>query len=139
MLTIAVPVLVGLTIAAQSFLLGTRGGSTSPVGLSLALTIAGTLAGVVWATTRRRWGEVVAVSGQWWWLPLGVAGWLIVAALGWSAARLGVAAALAIVVAAQLTGGLALDVLSGRVRLSASSVAGVAVVCVGVLLILRGR
>jgi uncharacterized membrane protein YdcZ (DUF606 family) len=78
---------------------------------------------------------VLGITVRWWSLPLGVAGRAIVAALGWTAGRLGVAPALALVVAAQLTTALVIDAVHGTVELNPRPFLGVLAMLAGVLLL----
>lgn len=110
---VLVAVLVGVTIAVQAATIAGVSDLIRPAAVSLALLAAGILVGGIWAGARGAWPEVRAVASHWWWLPLGAAGWLIVAALGWTAARLGVAPALSLVIGAQLLAALAIDALRG--------------------------
>ena len=77
-----VAVMVGAGIAVQVAILGRAAGQLSPLAVSLALMVPGLLAATIWATATRSWGDVAVVPGKWWWLILGVGGWLVVAALG---------------------------------------------------------
>ena len=45
------------------------------MSVSLALQVAGLVAGIAWAFSKRTWSEVWQVTGQWWWLLLG-SSWL---------------------------------------------------------------
>ncbi len=130
---VLVPILIGATIAVQTALVGASSASTPPLAISLALMLGGVLVGGLWASSLGHWDAVGVVVRQWWWMPLGVAGWVIVAALGWSAGRLGVASSLSLVVAAQLGTGLVLDASLGVAHLSVSSVLGVTLIVAGVL------
>jgi uncharacterized membrane protein YdcZ (DUF606 family) len=80
------------------------------------------------------------VSGWCWWPDrgggsLGAAGWLVVAALGFAAARLGVAPALAIIVVTQLGAGLVLDAVTDATMPTGRQLAGVIVLGVGLMLV----
>lgn len=77
----------------------------------------------------------LAVVGHWWWLPLGAVGWAIVAALGWTVGRLGVAVALALIVGSQLTVALTIDLARGTTTGGLRRVVGVALVVVGATLL----
>ncbi len=134
---VVVPILAGITIAVQAWLIGGMAESSSPLAISLALMLAGVCVGSAWSLVQHEWGTVGLVVRQWWWVPLGVAGWIIVAVLGWSANRLGVATALGLVVASQLVAGAVIDVLAGEQRNSLSSMAGALLVTAGALLMLR--
>lgn len=133
---ILVPILAGITIAVQTWLVGGISESSAPLATSMGLMLAGVLVGAVWLVRASEWAAVGVVVRQWWWLPLGAAGWAIVAVLGWSAHRLGVATALTTVVAAQLCTGVVIDALTGGDRVSISSLAGVFLVIGGALLTL---
>jgi uncharacterized membrane protein YdcZ (DUF606 family) len=109
---VVIAALVGVGIAVQVRVLGSASSEHHPLSVSLALLLPGVLAGLVWATVRREWHVVDAVTRTWWWIPLGVVGWLVVAALGAASARIGVAATLAVSIAVQLAVGLLLDMRS---------------------------
>lgn len=132
---IAVAVGVGLAVAVQSSILGSASRSLHPLSVSLALQLAGTSIGLLWAAHTRAWTEVLIVVRQWWWVPLGLVGLVVVAAIGFASARLGVVTTLALIIAAQLLAGLALDVLSGAVELGPRQPLGVALVIGGVIVL----
>jgi len=135
--SLAVPIVIGVTIAVQTAIVGASSASAPPLAVSLALMLGGVLVGGLWAAGFGHWDAVGGVVLRWWWLPLGIAGWVIVAALGWSAARLGVASALTMVVAAQLVAGLVLDAF-GDGSVSLRSVVGVLLVVAGVVAMQSG-
>ena len=91
--------------------------------------------GGTWATITGSWSDVVTVARSWWWIPLGVAGWLIVAALGFAANRVGVAAVLGVSVTAQLTVGLAIDTVTGTSLVGSRPFIGVALALSGVMVL----
>ena len=130
-----VPLLValalGAAIALQAATVGHLAAEVHPLTISLALLMSGVAVASTWATVRHAWPEVLAVTSRWWWLPLGIAGWVIVAALGWTASRLGVAVALAVVVGSQLTVGLVVDAVRGTGTVSWRPVGGVVLVVAG--------
>lgn len=130
---ILVTVLVGISIAVQTAVVGSLSSTVHPLAVSMSLL----LAGGAWSTARGAWPQVLDITVRWWSLPFGVAGWAIVAALGWTAGRLGVASALALVVAAQLTTALIIDGARGTVELSPRPLLGVFAMLAGVLLLLR--
>lgn len=132
---IVVAVGVGLAVAVQSSILGSASRSLHPLSVSLALQLAGMSIGLLWALHARAWTEVLIVVRQWWWVPLGLVGLVVVAAIGFASARLGVVTTLALIVAAQLLTGLALDVLSGAVELGPRQPLGVALVIGGVIVL----
>lgn len=70
-----------------------------------------------------------------WKLRLGALGWGIVAALGFSASRLGASTTLAVVVAAQIVAALVLDQIAGRVDIGIRQPVGVLLLVGGVLLV----
>ena len=135
---IVVAVLVGVSIAVQVLLVGRASRGIHPLSISLALQGSGLFVGVIWALSKQTWSSVLSVTGHWWWLPLGALGWGIVAALGYSSARLGATATLAIVVATQLTAGLVLDRVLGEIDLGVRHPIGV-LLLVGGALLLAGR
>ena len=126
---------VGLAIAVQASILGGASRSVHPLTVSFALQVAGVLLGLAWVGYSRAWSSVLEVIGQWWWLPLGLIGLVVVAALGFSSARIGALQTLALVVAAQLIAALALDLFNGAISVDIRQPAGVALVVGGVLLI----
>jgi transporter family-2 protein len=131
----AVAVSVGLAIAVQAAVLSRASTQLPALAVSLGLQLAGVLVAAIWATTTDGWTSVVRVTGSWWWIPLGTAGWLVVAALGFAAARLGVAPTLAIVVVTQLGAGLVLDAVTDATMPTGRQLAGVVVLGVGLLLV----
>jgi uncharacterized membrane protein YdcZ (DUF606 family) len=131
----AVAVSVGLVIAVQAAVLSRASTQLSALAVSLGLQLSGVLVAAIWATTTHGWTSVVRVAGSWWWIPLGAAGWLVVAALGFAAARLGVAPALAIVVVTQLGAGLVLDAVTDATMPTGRQLAGIVVLGVGLLLV----
>lgn len=134
-IAIGVAVGIGIAVAIQVAVLGHASRTWHPLSISLALQLAGALGGAIWALHQRAWWELWQVTAQWWWLVLGVAGWGIVAALGFSAARVGVSLTLAVVVSAQLLAALILDQVMGRIELGARHPVGAALLVAGVLLI----
>ena len=133
-----VAVAVGVAIAAQVALLGSAADRMPPLAVSLALQVAGVLAGALWVTATGGWHSVLAATRFWWWVPLGVLGWLLVAALGFASARIGVTATLGVSVAVQLLVGLAIDGVQGRVVLGPRPLIGVLLLAGGVVLVLQG-
>ena len=105
--------LVGMGIALQVAIVGRASSTAHPLAVSLALQIAGVAVAGVWATSSGAWPDVASVTRLWWWIPLGVGGWIVVAALGFAAGRVGVGAALAISVGTQLVVGLGIDAYAG--------------------------
>lgn len=134
-LAVFVALVVGATIALQAATIGRLTNAINPLTISWALLVSGLLIGGGWVSVQNVWTDVVTVARQWWWLPLGAAGWLIVGALGWTSERLGVAQALALVIAAQLSTALVMDVAKGTVALGARPLVGLVLVVVGAGLI----
>ena len=126
-----VAVMVGAGIAVQVAILGRAAGQLSPLAVSLALMIPGLLAASIWSTATRSWGDVAGVSGKWWWVLLGVGGWLVVAALGFAADRIGVTTTLSLTIATQLAVGLAIDLRTGNVSIDPRLLAGLALLGAG--------
>jgi uncharacterized membrane protein YdcZ (DUF606 family) len=126
---------VGTAVAVQSSILGGASRSLHPLSLSLALQVAGVAIGVSWAVYARAWSEVFVVARQWWWLPLGLVGLGVVAAIGFSSARLGTLTTLALIIGAQLVAGLILDVATGTVALDVRQLVGVGIVIGGVVVL----
>jgi uncharacterized membrane protein YdcZ (DUF606 family) len=125
---------VGAAIAFQVFLVSRASERFDVLVVSMVLQAAGLIAGIAWTVSRRGWPEVVEIARIWWWVPAGVAGWIIVGALGFSSARIGVALTLAISIGTQLTIGLLIDAATGR-SVTAVSAAGVVLVSAGVVLV----
>ena len=132
---IVVAVVVGVGIAIQVAILGRSVSDTNPLVVSLALQLSGVAVAAVWATSRGAWTDVVTVGRYWWWIPLGVVGWALVAALGFAANRIGIAPTLALSVTAQLVAGLLIDSASGTHRLGASAMLGAAMIVTGAVLV----
>ena len=132
---VLVAVAIGIAIALQAAAVSSLAGTIHPLAISLALLAAGIAVATVWASIRKTWPDAFEVVGHWWWLPLGVAGWAIVAALGWTVARLGVATALSLIVGAQLTAALLIDVGRGSATMGWRAAAGVALVGAGATLL----
>ena len=132
---IVVALIVGCAIAVQVAILGRASRALHPLVVSLALQVSGLLIGLGWLLWSREWPQLSQVIGQWWWLPLGIVGWLAVAALGFSAPRLGTSATLAIDNGAHIIVGLLLDQAAGRLELGAPQVAGTALLVAGAALV----
>lgn len=127
---------VGVAIALQVATLGAAGQHRHPLAISLGLQLAGVTAGVVWAVTRHQWPAVVATARDWWWLPLGAVGWLVVGALGFAALRLGITLTLGVSVGMQLLIGVVLDVRGGVIAMQPRQLVGALLLSVGLLLLL---
>ena len=125
--------LVGIGIAVQVAIVGRASSSAHPLSVSLALQIAGVAVAGVWATLNGAWSDVAGVARLWWWIPLGVGGWIVVAALGFAASRVGVATVLAISIGAQLIAGFAIDAAMGTNLVGTRSALGMALVLSGVI------
>jgi uncharacterized membrane protein YdcZ (DUF606 family) len=132
---IALAIGVGIAVAAQSSILGGASRWLHPLSVSFALQIAGMSVGVVWAVHARAWPEVFEVVRQWWWLPLGLVGLGVVAAIGFCSARLGTLVTLALIIAAQLVAGLVFDVVNGVTNLDMRQPTGVLLVVGGVIVL----
>lgn len=135
LLALLVAVAVGLAVATQASILGGVSRSLHPLAISFSLQVAGVLAGLLWIIWSRTWSQALDVATAWWWLPLGVVGLGVVAALGFSSARLGTLLTLAVVVAAQLGGGLVLDLWRGELVLDWRQPLGIVFVLAGVVLV----
>lgn len=127
--------LVGIGIAIQVAIVGRASTDAHPLAVSLALQIAGVAVGATWAAVNGSWSEVASVARLWWWIPLGVGGWIVVAALGFAASRVGVAAVLALSVGAQLVAGLVIDAAAGTNVVGSRPFLGVVLVLSGVIVI----
>ena len=132
---VVVAIGVGIAVASQVAIVGRASRSIHPLTVSLALQASGVLIAIGWAVWSRTWPQITEVAREWWWIPLGVLGWGIVAALGFSAARMGASSTLAIVIASQLIAALLLDRLVGRIEISFQAAAGALVLIFGVLLV----
>jgi len=126
---------IGLAAAVQAAILGRAASELRTLAVSLGLLLAGLMVAATWATTQRAWGDVAETASQWWWLPLGVMGWLIVGALGFASARIGVAATLGLAVATQLATGLAIDVHRNTISLGVRPLLGLVLLGVGVVML----
>jgi uncharacterized membrane protein YdcZ (DUF606 family) len=123
--------LVGIGIAVQVAIVGRASNTAHPLAVSLALQVAGVAVAGVWATFNGTWSDVAAIARMWWWIPLGVGGWIVVAALGFAASPVGVAPVHAKTVSAQLAAGLAIDIAVGTNVVGSRSFLGVALVVSG--------
>lgn len=127
--------LVGIGIALQVALVGRASDNAHPLAISLALQLSGVAAAAAWATSSGSWSDVAAVTRLWWWIPLGIGGWVVVAALGFASSQVGVAAVLAVSVATQLISGLALDAATGTSLVGSRSFLGVAMILSGLVVL----
>lgn len=134
-LAVLVAIVVGATIALQAATIDRLSNTINPLTISLSLLVSGILIGSVWASLQSAWTDVATVGRQWWWLPLGAAGWLIVGALGWTSERLGVAQALALVIGARLSMALMIDVARGTIIVGPRPVIGLVLIVVGTSLL----
>lgn len=128
---VLVALAVGVTIALQAAIIGRLSNTVPPLVISLSLLVTGILAGGVWVSLQNAWADVATVARQWWWLPLGAAGWLIVGALGWTSERLGVAQALALVIGAQFSMALVIDFARGTVMIGPRPLVGLVLIVAG--------
>ncbi len=131
---LVVAAVIGAAIAIQVGIVGRTGERFSVLAISTVLQVGGVAAGIVWLAVRSGWGEVAAIARLWWWFPLGVVGWLLVAGLGFASARVGVATALAIAMTSQLSVGLAIDSGAG-LRVGAQSLLGLVLLVAGTVLV----
>lgn len=132
---LVIVVLVGIGIAVQVAVLGRTARETDPLAVAFALQISGVAVAAVWATTKGTWGDVLAIGRYWWWIPLGAGGWVVVAALGFAAERIGVAATVSVSVATQVLTAFAIDSSTGSGHVGARSVLGAALVLGGVIVV----
>jgi uncharacterized membrane protein YdcZ (DUF606 family) len=121
---------IGIAIGVQVSILGRAAGKFDALTVSMVLQVSGLAAGSVWIAGRAGWGEVLSIARTWWWIPLGLLGWVLVGGLGFVADRAGVTATLALVVAFQLATGLLID---GGVGVK--EVSGLALLTVGAVLV----
>jgi transporter family-2 protein len=131
-----VAVAVGVAVAVQVAVLGGVTRRMNPLGVSLALQVAGVVAGALWATAAGGWQVVPSAMRSWWWVPLGVVGWILVAALGYASGRIGVTVTLGVAVAVQLVVGLLFDVVRGQTVFGPRPLVGVLLLVAGVGLVL---
>ena len=131
---LVVAAVIGAAIAIQVGIVGRTGERFNVLSVSTVLQVGGVAAGIVWLAVRSGWGEVAAIARLWWWFPLGVVGWLLVAGLGFASARVGVATALAIAVTSQLSVGLAIDSGVG-LRVGAQGLLGLVLLVAGTVLV----
>jgi len=132
---IVIAVAVGVAIAIQVAVVGRASGDVHPLAVSTVLQIAGMLSGILWVLHRSAWAELGAVAVRLWVLPLGLAGWGIVAALGYSSARLGVSTTLVLVVATQLVAVLVVDLATGDAAFNLRQPIGVVLVICGAAIV----
>ena len=135
-IAVGVAVLVGVAIGVQVDILGRAGNDLPVLAVSLALLVAGLVGGSVWIAVSGQWDAVGRTTAQWWWLPLGIVGWAIVGALGYAAARIGVAPTLGLSVSAQLVVGHGLDLARGRSALDVRPLLGLVLLAVGLVLLI---
>jgi len=131
---LVVAAVIGAAIAIQVGIVGRTGERFNVLAISTVLQVGGVAAGSVWLAVSSGWGEVAAIARLWWWFPLGVVGWLLVAGLGFASARVGVATALAIAVTSQLSVGLAIDSGAG-IRVGAQNLLGLVLMVAGTVLV----
>ena len=132
---VGIAVGIGIAVAIQVAVVGQASRVAHPLAISFGLQMSGVLVGAIWIVHQRTWPDVWGLTVEWWWLPLGALGWGIVAALGFSAARLGASATLALVVAAQVLTALDLDELRSQVNLNFRHLLGIVLLVAGVVLI----
>jgi uncharacterized membrane protein YdcZ (DUF606 family) len=132
---VVIAVAIGIGIAVQTAIVGRGAPGSSPLAVSLALQLSGVAAATVWATTRGRWAEVTVVARQWWWVPLGIVGWVVVAGLAHASRRIGVAPTLGIAVAAQLITALVIDAARADHAVPVPAVVGALLVLAGVVVL----
>lgn len=125
---------VGSVIAVQVGIIGRAVDRFDALAVSLMLQVAGVMLGLVWVAVRSSWAELVEIGHTWWWVPLGIAGWMIVAALGFASSRAGVTAVLAVSVSSQLAVGLSLDLGEGR-PIGFGGAIGVVLLIAGIVLV----
>ena len=131
---LVVAAVIGAAIAIQVGIVGRTGERFNVLAISTVLQVGGVAAGIVWLAVRSGWGEVAAIARLWWWFPLGVVGWLLVAGLGFASARVGESTTLAIAVTSQLGVGLAIDSGAG-LRVGAQSLFGLVLMVAGTVLV----
>ncbi|MEX1296690.1 MAG: DMT family transporter [Candidatus Limnocylindrales bacterium] len=132
---ILVALVTGVAIASQVAIVGRTSARVHPLAISFALQASGLLVGFGWVFWSRSWPSVGEVLRAWWWIPLGVVGWVVVAALGFSSARVGTGATLALAITAQVITGLTLDRLSGSFELGLPQIAGALLLVAGAVLV----
>lgn len=121
---------IGGLIAVQVNILGRAADRLDLLAVSTMLQVGGLMAGLVWLVGRSGWSEVAAVAQTWWWVPLGALGWGLLAGLGFASMRAGVAAALSVSVASQISTGLVI----GR-AVSIRGLVGLALLVAGTALV----
>lgn len=133
-------VAAGVAIAVQVALVGRAADTRSPIAIAMFVQLAGVGSALAILLLRGRWGEItdtVAVAGLW--LPAGLAGTVIVASLAGASTQIGVAAALGVSVAVQLTASLAWDTRESLVARPLQALAGVVLLAVGAWLVTTAR
>lgn len=132
---LVVAVMVGAGIAVQVAVVGRAAEQLNPLSVSLALMIPGVVVASIGSTATRSWSDVAVVAGRWWWLPLGVGGWLVVAALGFAAVRIGVTMTLSLSIATQLVVGFAIDLRTDDASPDPRALLGIVLFTVGAWLL----
>ena len=125
---------LGAAVAIQIGILGRMAGRFNILTVSMVLQMSGLAAGATWTAIRSGWAEAGQITRLWWWIPLGIFGWVLVAGLGHASARIGVSTTLAVSVASQLAVGLAIDANSGS-RVGVGGVLGLLLLVGGTVLI----
>lgn len=127
--------LAGLLIAVQTTAVSSSTGRSAPLVVSALVHVSGLAVAVAWLTTRSSWAELSTAALTPWWLIGGAVGFPIVAAVASAANRMGLGAALAVVTATQLLGGLLVDAVRGGVTLGARHAAGAILLTFGAYLV----
>ena len=110
---VVVSVMIGGAIAVQVATIGRAAGRFNVLAISMVLQLSGLAAGLGWTALRSGWSEMAEIMRLWWWVPLGILGWVLVGGLGFASSRVGVATTLSISLASQLVVGLIIDTGSG--------------------------
>lgn len=133
-------VAAGVCIALQVALIGRGAETRSALAIAMFVQGGGFLAALTVLVLRGRFADItetVGIVGIW--LPAGVAGTVIVAALASASSQVGVATALGVSVAVQLTASLGWDLRQDIVGKPVQALAGVVLLGVGAWLVATAR
>jgi uncharacterized membrane protein YdcZ (DUF606 family) len=132
--------LAGVCIALQVALIGRAADGRSALAIAMFVQGGGFATALAFLLLRGKAGDIAdtaTIVGTW--LPAGVAGTIIVAALASSASQVGVATALGVSVAIQLAASLAWDQHTHLVARPVQALLGVALLAAGAWLVATAR
>ena len=131
---VGVAVVIGGAIAVQVATIGRVADRFHVLAVSVVLQLSGVAAGLAWIVLRSGWAEMAAIMRLWWWVPLGILGWVLVGGLGFASSRVGVATTLSVALTSQLAVGLAIDAGSGT-RVGVRALLGVLLLVGGTVMV----